>query len=304
MRRAARRLERTLRAGRASLRIAFDLARTLVTPAARLATLADAGEPGPLRTRPAATADAALPEVLRLVTWNVHRGYDPAGVAAGLARLRRELDPDLLLLQEVPVTDRRPFWEWPEVAPSLAGRALAWAPMHRVLRQDCYYDFAASGQLTISRWRLRAHRMVALPVASVPKLGRAHRVRRCALLVELGTPEAPLTVANLHLENTARPAGRALQMAAAVAALGTGPAVVAGDLNSFLGAREPLWHAASAAGLQPVPMAAGGRLLPRIDHVLARGVTGVDGRELAVGGSDHRPVAATLAVPAALRGPA
>lgn len=287
--------QRRLRAWRATLRIAFDMARSWTTPPGHIAAAGGGLEPADwLQTRPLAGPPAAAGDDLRLVSWNIHREYDRVGIARGLTRLRAEVNPDLVLLQEVPAADGVAFWERAAVVAALAELSLAWAPMHRVLRRDAYYDFDASGQLTGSRRPLLGCEVVALPTVSMPKLGVAHRFQRLALLVRVAVGRTRVTVANLHLENTARPAGRAHQMAALVSRLEPGPAVIVGDLNTLFGRHEPLWEVAAAAGFEPLAIEPRRRLVPRLDHVLVRDVAGSDGRELAIAGSDHRPLMAVI----------
>jgi len=290
---------RPLRAAGASLRIAFDLLRTWLAPPDPDGRPPRTFDPatGILR-RPGPVAAGDGGPALRLVSWNIHRHYDPDGVVRGLERIRRELDPDLLLLQEVPDRVDRRFWERPGVAAALAGLDLAWAPMHRVERPGPYYDFDASGQLTAGRRRLDGVSAVALPTVARPKLGRHHRFRRIGLVTEVALGSCgPVPVVNLHLENTARPAGRALQLERLLGGLGDGPAVVAGDLNTLFAGAEPLWNVAARWGFRPVELSGRRRLSPRLDHVLVRGLDAADGRELPIGGSDHRPLSAVVRVP-------
>ncbi len=287
---------RRLPAAAASLRIAFDLLRSWVAPPDPAVRPPRGFDPtvGILRRPEPAAAGDGGPE-LRIVSWNIHRHYDPEGVVRGLEAIRREVDPDLLLLQEVPDRVGASFWDRPGVAGALAGLDLAWAPMHRVDRVGSYYDFDASGQLTAGRRRLAEVEVVPLPVVARAKLGRHHRFCRIGLVTRVALAgRGRLPVVNLHLENTARPAGRALQLERLLAGLGDGPAVVAGDLNTLLGGAEPLWKVACRRGFERVAVTGRRRLAPHLDHVLVRGLEAGDGRELPIGGSDHRPVSATV----------
>lgn len=291
---------RRLPASAASVRIALDLLRSWLAPPDPDAPPPRGFDPaaGILR-RPAPGAAEGGGAELRLVSWNVHRHYDPEGVVRGLERIRRELDPDLLLLQEVPHRVGASYWDRPGVDDALAGLDLAWAPMHRVDRPGGYYDFDASGQLTAGRRRLAGVDAAPLPAVARAKLGRHHRFCRIGLVTRVvlgGLGRVP--VVNLHLENTARPAGRALQLERLLARLGDGPAVVAGDLNTLFGGAEPLWDAAARRGFHPVEVSGRRRLSPHLDHVLVRGLDAADGRELPIAGSDHRPVSAVVRAPA------
>lgn len=282
--------------GRASLRIAWDLARSLLRSPLRLARSAPAAETPDVVGRPGRSQDPLGPRFL-VVSWNIHRAYDRPGVVRGLALILEELDPDLLLLQEVPLGADRGWWEEREPAALLAGWHLAWAAMHRVDRASSYYPFAASGQLIAARTPLLDAAALCLPQVSVPKLGAGHRVCRNALRAAVVAGGQKVGIANLHLENTARPAGRALQLAAALDAVPPGPSILAGDLNTAFGPAEPLHRVARRAGYRRVALAGRSRLLPALDHVLVRGLRGADGRRLPVRGSDHRPVAAVVELP-------
>jgi|GEM_PF-3412936 len=234
---------------------------------------------------------------LRLLIWNVHRGYGGATLAASLARLMARLDPDVLLLQEVPVYDEvRPFWRLPAIAPLLEGRHLAFTPMHRVDPSTPGYPFAESGLLTVSRWAPTAWDAFALPQVTHPKLGAAHDLRRVGLRLLLGQGKRRLAIYNVHLENTAPRRGRALQ-AAAVAERAAAledvdhGVLLGGDWNAFFGGFEGLYGELAQAGFAPTlrPRTPWGT--PQIDHLFHRGVVHARARRLAVAGSDHQPVA-------------
>ena len=292
---AGTRRHRRLRAAAASLRIAFDLLRNWVAPPDPDVALSGFDPTAELRRRPAPGTTEEGGAELRLVSWNIHRHYAPEGVVRGLERIRRELEPDLILLQEAPHRVGESYWDRPGVDGALAGLDLAWAPMHRVDRPGVYYDFDASGQLTAGRRRLVGVEVVPLPTVASAKLGRRHRFCRIGLVTRVALGDhGRVPVVNLHLENTTRPAGRALQLERLLARLGATPAVVAGDLNTLFGGAEPLWNVAARLGFRPVEAAGRRRLSPQLDHVLVRGLEAGDARELQLGGSDHRPVTAVV----------
>lgn len=279
----------------AGARIGWDLVRTLAVPPRpdavpaldpREHLVVLAGRAG----GPSAVVD------LRVVIWNIHRDYDPAGVERTLGRLRHEVDPHLLLLQEVPVSaDNGTFWEREGVLELLAGCDLAWVPMHSVSTSTAYYPFRLSGQLTAARLPVEGVEALPLPAVSRRKLGRRHEVRRVALVTRHREGEGRLTVVNLHLENTARPSGRRLQLVEVLESVAgeRGPVLLAGDLNTAWGPlegalAEPARHGFAEVRLQ------GRRLGEGLDRAFVRGVGVASGRLLDLGGSDHRPLLVTV----------
>ena len=182
---------------------------------------------------------------MRVVTWNIDRGEDLAGVAATLTRER----PDVTLLQEV---DRNTVRAGQlDVAAELSRRLqLGWsyAVEFEELGQERPGDKAYTGQATLSRLPLRGSRTLTfqhqsgfwqphgwLP-SSVPLLQR-RLGNRVALITEYTWAGRMLAVYNLHLES--RSYGR-IQFQQLDEVLGdldrhypAGTAViVGGDLNS------------------------------------------------------------------------
>ena len=284
----------------ATTRLGYDFLRSLLWP------VRGGTRSGPPFDVPVVAADLgageqeALPSALRLVSWNIHRAYDARAVVGSLRSLVAEWQPHLVLLQEVPVYPHGPWWQEPEVRAALAGLSVVYAAMHRVARTTAYYPFRESGLLIAMRARPVSRRALRLPVASHPKLGRDHRVERIALGVVCQAGAQAPEIWNLHLENTARPSGRARQAKAVADALGDGPLIVGGDLNTLFGPLEGAWTALEAAGLARIPLRHGRWLSPAIDHVFVRGAARASGEVLRLPGSDHLPVFAEveLAAPA------
>lgn len=285
-------------AARAGLRIAWDLVRTWVSPPVVSAA------PGPavaVTLRPGGVRRGRSEGPIRVVTWNIHRAYDLEGVARGLRRLLLETSPDLLLLQEVPVWPTVPWWEHASVREPLERLDLGYVPMHRVLEPSRYYPFETSGPAILSPWTLDHWRAVSLPEVSRPKLGRGHRIRRVALMATLKGSDGPLRGVNVHLENTARPAGRAAQAAELLRAVDAPegvPVILGGDFNDLLAPVEGVDRQLCAAGFAPGPVARR-RQWPGIDRVYGRGLEVLRSEVLDIAGSDHRPVLAELAEPGA-----
>jgi endonuclease/exonuclease/phosphatase family metal-dependent hydrolase len=275
-----------------ALRIGADFVHSCLRP---LVARVDVGEaPSPMLR--AGTGGRWPGDSLRLLIWNIHRGYGGPMLASELGRLMQRLDPDVLLLQEVPLFERVPFWELPAVAPLLADYHLAFVPMHRVAPPTPSHPFAANGLLTASRWAPAGWQTFALPQVSRPKLGPRHRVRRVGLRLHLQGDEGAVVLYNVHLENTAPQRGRAAQAAAVterVAELerADSPVLLAGDWNAFWGRSEGLYGVLEGAGFERCLPARTRWGLPQIDHLFHRGIRRARVRRLAVAGSDHSPLA-------------
>ncbi len=281
---------------RASGRIAVDYMHSILRPTVRRAEpwpAAAAGQRGGEISDP-------LPERFRLLSWNIHRGYRLEEVRASLEGiLTGSSAPQVLLLQEVPVFPRGPFWECDGLRELLASWHLCFAPMHQVLRPSPYYPFLTSGQLTASRAPVVAMEVVPLPRVSRPKLGRRHRVQRLALGSTVPTLRGVATVWNVHLENTTGPAGRARQTRCLVARIDDGPpgpTILGGDFNTLFGPFEEAPHVLAEAGFDRANVAQRRPLRPGIDHVFVRGLTARSGLELDARGSDHRPLVVEVEV--------
>jgi len=279
---------------RATARIGYDYLRSLLRPPRGDTTPGhDPGVPTVVADGGAPVA-ASLPVTLRLLSWNIHRAYDDRGVAESLHAAIRDCDPHVVLLQEVPVYPRGPWWLEPGVRTVLAGMQLVFAAMHRVSRPTAYYPFLESGVLIGVRAPLASHRAVRLPVASRPKLGSIHRIERVALGVRCRAGHLTPEIWNVHLENTARPSARVRQTMALAAALGDGCTIVGGDFNTMFGPFEGVVAALEAAGLQRVVPGNERRMSPSIDHFFVRGVAAARGEVLRLRGSDHLPIYAEV----------
>jgi endonuclease/exonuclease/phosphatase family metal-dependent hydrolase len=274
----------------ATARIGLDYLTSLLLPVPS----SREGAPSGLRAASHSTEPAVDPHPLsspiRLLCWNIHRGYDRAGLRGGLRAIMRELDPHVILLQEVPVAASGPWWSEPWVRELLAGLGLVFAPMHRVRRPTAYYPFQESGVLLAARGGFDAPRAVLLPVVCRPKLGPDHLVERVAVGVRCVVDATPVGIWNVHLENTTRPSGRARQARAVAAAVGGGPAILAGDFNTVLRPLERVEHVLADAGFARTRLAGPARLLPQLDHFFVRGLWARRAERLPIRGSDHRPI--------------
>ncbi len=248
---------------------------------------------------------------VRLVTFNVHHGVGDDGRhdLARVARLLAGADADLICLQEVDrhFGDRSEHVDQALLLAEALDLELVWSPSidqpGRGRDERRQY-----GNAVLSRLPVRSSRVHRLPGGGEP---------RSAVAVEVGTAAGPLQLVATHLSSGSA-ADRAAQ-AAAVHGLrtGTGPWVLAGDLNA--GARAPelgalrqgladAWELAADRSDQAGRFSLrSGRGLThparrprvRIDQVWVSPEVTVTGARVldARGASDHLPLMVDLAVP-------
>lgn len=267
---------------------------------------------------------------LCVASFNVHAGIDGWGRRFDVAATCRELDADILVLQEVWAPD-----DGPAMGAALAqelGYRCFWYPMARGRRgqprqegndkwQPTRDVRTAANALYIDGERPEARRVRRSPrygeaepgswglavLARVPvlrsttvELGRmpGDRGRRGVLIVVVERAGTEVVVAGTHMSHLS--SGSPVQFRALRWALdehvGTRPGVLAGDLN--------LWGPPTVALLPGWRRAVKGRTWPawrphsQPDHVLVRGVDVLEGTVLAHAGSDHRPIRARLGITA------
>jgi endonuclease/exonuclease/phosphatase family metal-dependent hydrolase len=126
---------------------------------------------------------------MRLLTYNIHKGIGGRDRRYDLERVWqviRELDPDLICLQEVTQNARRTRHH--DQPMMLAERLCAGAHLYQM---NVRYHEGGYGNLLLSRWPLRRRHQVSL------RLGR--RKSRGAQMVVVETPEGSLHLSNVHL---------------------------------------------------------------------------------------------------------
>ncbi len=221
--------------------------------------------------------------LLRVLTYNIFMGR---GDPAALARIVREADPDVLVVNEGPK------------AP------LLWQRRYRELAGRCRMSYAgggrpagANGVLVGSRIQVRA--TAAERIETMP-----FTPRRGVVTAQLGTEGQHFGVVGCHLGlDPDRRLGEAEAVLTAAARL-TGPVVLCGDLNEP--PAGPCWRRFREAGFidhgsDSWPTFPARRPVKRIDAVLVRGVTEVRrhgdpgvAEKLHARASDHRAVLAVL----------
>ena len=251
------------------------------------AWIAGAGGPAPVPL--ACPPGAPLPGVpgalradrpLSVVTWNIHRNGDP-GWAQDLGAFAAA--SDLVLLQEATLT--RELREWLGQAGRHWAQADAWS-----------FDGVVSGVLTASA---EPPRTACVLRADEPLIG----LPKSALVAwyPIGGRAETLAVANVHSVNfTLDTVGyrKQLEAVAGVLASHRGPAILAGDFNT--------WSADRAAALAEVAARNGfEEAVPRrgtrssflgmpADYLFVRGLAVDDAWVERVESSDHAPIRATL----------
>lgn len=171
-------------------------------------------------------AQVAGPRPLRLVSFNVHRAAGPAGALDRVATEIAELEPDVVLVQEV---DRfQPRTGRVDQAAHLA-RA---AGMHHSYSPTLVRGRGQYGTLVLSR-----HEIVQ--EGRYPLAGRPGLEPRAVQWVTLDVHGQPVRVYNTHLE-AVRPKVRRAQarQVASLVRRDPLPVVVGGDLNAWPGSPE------------------------------------------------------------------
>jgi endonuclease/exonuclease/phosphatase (EEP) superfamily protein YafD len=239
---------------------------------------ADGAAAGPASAR-------LLSPTLRVVSWNLHKNGEP-GWERDLARFAA--DSDLLLIQEAALTDR----------------------LRRVLA-DAGYDWLLAGA-----FRFAGHEMGVLTAArAAPAGGCTQRFVEPLLQLPKATAitryrvegvDGTLAVANVHSINFTLTLGNyraQLEAMAKELAGHRGPVIVAGDLNTWNGARlhvvDEVMRSIGLAPVLPVDDTRSRFLGRQVDYIFVRGLDAIDAASPSVRSSDHNPLLATLRVKAA-----
>ena len=215
-------------------------------PAAHARIAADLPLLRDVEVRPAPVGAAALTGWLRVAAWNLERGRWPGEMAAALA----ETGAGVVLLSEADVgLARSSNADVPAVIGERLGMGSAFAVEFVELGLGDASETAAveaagggtnerglHGNAILSAAPLHDPRAVRIELRGdwftterdQPRVGG-----RVAVAAEVELDGRPITVVSVHLESASDPDDRAAQVATVLDAIGDGPAVVGGDLNTF-----------------------------------------------------------------------
>lgn len=244
-----------------------------------------------------ATADSRVR--LRVLAWNIHHceGVDSRLDVARIAALIRELDPDLVALQEVDKNcTRSGNVDQPAELARLTG-------LHAVFEKNIDLQRGQYGNAVLSRWPIQKHRNLHLPCL---KNGE----QRGALIVDVAVPSTesdemaiPLSFISTHFDHRSDDQER-LESAAVVNGLlkeaGTRRMLLAGDLNASPDSavlNRILSHWTSTAS-DPLPTVPVDKPHTQIDYILMSAA--LNGRVIECRvpeeklASDHRAIFAVI----------
>lgn len=219
---------------------------------------------------------------LRLASWNLHKGSDE-GWQADLTRYVGE--NDIVLLQE----------------------AVLNAPVREVLER-AGHSWRMAGAFVYNgeeRGVLVAARVQPIQVCTLRAFEPLAQLPKSAMVARFRVADGRVfAVANLHGINFTlglESFRRQLEDVAAVMAQSDGPAVLAGDFNTWSEERHNVLNEiATRLGMTPVHLVPDGRRRTfgrHLDHLFVRGLRVVEAHAPEVKSSDHNPIFATLAAP-------
>ena len=201
------------------------------------------------------------PARVRAVHWNIEHGNWYRQVEEALRSHPLLADADLLTLNEVDLGMARAGNR--DVAAELAtalGRHAAWAPLFLETTPGRHDDAREAGGRAnqeslfglaiLSRWPLRAPRIVELPSPHRFQYDSEGMYGRfIALAATVERPGAPFVAVTVHLEVHRTRGHRATQMRTLLAALAaeSHPVILGGDFNTHTFDRGRWWHALQGA---------------------------------------------------------
>ena len=287
-------------------------ALTLVALSGALAVAQDTGSAEAFHTPISGSFAKAVPSgtSLRLMSWNIDRGYE----FDGLVKLIRDKQPEICLLQEVDLHDRRTKNR--DVAREMAktlGYNYSFGTEFQELSQGVDSNPAYHGQATLSRWPIVNSRIIRFqrqsswwkPHGVIPNVAFFQRRLggRIALVTDLSVNGIPVVVYNLHLESRSGGSIQGAQLNEVLADLknnyapGTA-AIIGGDLNSKYNPSS-VRHYLEKQGFQSVlgdHLARTHVIMGYLDWIFYRGPWKVEEGTVVRGShaSDHDPIIAEL----------
>jgi endonuclease/exonuclease/phosphatase family metal-dependent hydrolase len=284
----------------ASACVSIDASDAVWEPAAAI-TGPLAPELGPPVAPPARGA------TLRVTTWNVYFGVDPAAYAADIAATPALAATDVFLLQEI---DAHPGEGATRTAALAGALGMTW-----VYVPEREHDGGTHGNAIVSRYPLLDVQVMTLPHVEQPVNER----NRVAIRATVDLGDRAITIGNVHLDTRIGPVDRIRQLDPAAASL-PDAAVLGGDFNTlpwtWVESLVPLTGTEAVVGQDqalilddyldaldyatPIPHDADTHrsvFTMRLDAVYARGLSIRAGAvDRSVGRSDHWPVWVDIAL--------
>jgi endonuclease/exonuclease/phosphatase family metal-dependent hydrolase len=245
---------------------------------------------------------------VRVMTYNIFSGKDLQRQPSldRVAAYIDSLDIDIIFLQEVDRHTRRSGGvDQAAILGGLTG-------MHVVFGRSMDFDGGEYGNAILSRWPVRAWRVVPLPAGDSPEPGAAATEPRSLLYVVVESPGGALHLLNTHLDHREASPARHTQvlelMGWIAASLPPRASVIfGGDLNARPETPEVRALAALFSDVWPACGSGDGSTFRsdvpdrRIDYIMLAGLhctaARVPDRQL----SDHRPVVVDVATPGSPR---
>jgi endonuclease/exonuclease/phosphatase family metal-dependent hydrolase len=259
------------------------------------------------------------PRSLRVVDWNIDRGLQLSGVIDFLTNV----DPDLVLLQEVDLNARRTHRL--NIAEEIARKLqmnYVFGREFEELVQGKKDSPAYHGQATLSKWPISAARLIHFSRQShfweprwfLPRIEpfQERKGGRIALVAQINVVGSTFLTYNLHLESRGNDELRVSQLQEVLSDAAHGdkqvPVLVAGDLNFDVVSYSNMLMTLTTAGFRDAVEAERMPTTPsrslfesgrHIDWAFVRGpVRAVSGRvHNRIKASDHYPISFTLTAP-------
>ena len=238
---------------------------------------------------------------LRVLTYNIHAGKDAAQQhnLERVAQLIREVDADIVLLQEVDRGTERSARE--DQIATLARLT----SLHSAFGKSLDYQSGEYGIALLSRFPLDSVRPIPLEVAPTQERSGASYEPRSGLHAIARTPDGPVHIVNTHLDPAAAPTYRHQEIIGLLAHIARtvppdAPLILGGDLNARPDTREitaltlvfmDAWQQCGNGPGYSFPANAPDR---RIDYVMLRDVACSTARVVEGQASDHRALLVTL----------
>src|SRR3989338_3514180 len=231
-------------------------------------------------------------EELNIVSWNILRNYNNKKIKESILKIIKNENPDIIIIQEAPAYNNSNFWD----NKMFKNFNIYYAPLHQVKKQTKFYNFAHSGQLTLSRYKFTKTKTYQLPSVAKQTLGKDHIIKRIVIYTQLKSRSKTIGIYNVHLENIAWQDGRRKQIKYLLEIINKNKddiILIGGDFNTFLGFLERGISTLEKEGFEKLMK--GFRYFPRLDHFF---VKGCKAKKLSLkgSGSDHQPIGIEIKV--------